>query len=87
MEIFGYGNVRKKARRHHAPSQFVRKLGNIAVQEIHAANVERIRAGPLFYRLNTGREHARDMVKGGMGPILMLDNTTERDNFRECFGL
>ena len=59
----------------------------IAVQEIHAANVERIGAGPLFHRLDTGREHARDMVKGGMGRMLMLDNTTERDDFRECFGL
>jgi hypothetical protein len=30
----------------------------------------------------TGREHARDMVKGGMGRMLMLDHTGESDDLR-----
>jgi hypothetical protein len=87
MEVFCDGDIGEEARRHHTPSQFVRELSGVAVQKIHAVNVQSISAGLLFHGLDTGREHAGHMVKRGMGRMLMLDNTTECGDFRECFGL
>lgn len=87
VKIFRDRDIGKKSCRHYALPQLVRELSDISVQKIHSANVQRIRAGTLLHQFDTGREHARDMVKRRVGRMLMFDNTTERNHFGECFGV